>query len=49
MLCAHKAEEMKLDVGVLRYLGRDEFRVLVAIEMGMKNHDLVPRTILDSV
>jgi hypothetical protein len=28
---------MKLDVDVLRYLSKDEFRVLTAVEMGMKN------------
>lgn len=33
---------MKLDVNALRYLDRDEFRVLTAVEMGMRNHELVP-------
>jgi RIO kinase 2 len=33
---------MKLDVAVLRYLTKEDFRVLTAIEMGMKNHDIVP-------
>lgn len=28
---------MKLDVDVLRYLSRDDFRVLTAVEMGMRN------------
>lgn len=28
---------MKLDVNALRYLSKDEFRVLTAVEMGMKN------------
>ncbi len=28
---------MKLDVNVLRYLSKDDFRVLVAVEMGQKN------------
>ena len=28
---------MKLDVNVLRYLGRDDFRTLTAVEMGQKN------------
>ncbi|XP_034113405.1 uncharacterized protein LOC117573972 [Drosophila albomicans] len=32
----------KLNVTVLRYLTREDFRVLTAIEMGMKNHELVP-------
>ncbi|ENN75057.1 hypothetical protein HUJ04_001221 [Dendroctonus ponderosae] len=32
----------KLDVKMLRNLGPEDFRVLTAIEMGMKNHALVP-------
>ncbi|XP_011175459.2 serine/threonine-protein kinase RIO2 isoform X2 [Solenopsis invicta] len=32
----------KLDVKMLRYLTSENFRVLTAIEMGMKNHELVP-------
>lgn len=28
---------MKLDVNVLRYLQKDEFRTLTAVEMGQKN------------
>jgi len=28
---------MKLDVNALRYLSREDFRVLTAIEMGQKN------------
>ncbi|XP_071539229.1 uncharacterized protein RIOK2 [Panulirus ornatus] len=32
----------KLKVAMLRYLRREDFRVLTAIEMGMKNHELVP-------
>ncbi|KYN02633.1 PREDICTED: serine/threonine-protein kinase RIO2 [Cyphomyrmex costatus] len=32
----------KLDVKILRYLTPENFRVLTAIEMGMKNHELVP-------
>jgi hypothetical protein len=28
---------MKLDVNVLRYLSKEEFRVLTAVEMGQKN------------
>lgn len=28
---------MKLDVNVLRYLSREDFRVLTAVEMGQKN------------
>lgn len=33
---------MKLDPSNLRYMDKDEFRVLTAIEMGMRNHDVVP-------
>lgn len=33
---------MKLDVKVLRYMSDEEFRVLTAVEMGMKNHEVVP-------
>ncbi|XP_076646291.1 RIO kinase 2 [Halictus rubicundus] len=35
----------KLNVTMLRYLTRDDFRVLTAIEMGMKNHELVPASL----
>ncbi|XP_053977656.1 uncharacterized protein LOC128875794 [Hylaeus volcanicus] len=35
----------KLNVTILRYLSRDDFRVLTAIEMGMKNHELVPASL----
>lgn len=31
---------MKLDVDVLRYLSKDDFRVLTAVEMGMRNVNL---------
>lgn len=33
---------MKLDPEALRYLTRDDLRVLTAVEIGMKNHELVP-------
>lgn len=33
---------MKLDPEVLRYLSREDFRVLTALEQGMRNHDVVP-------
>ncbi|XP_015596389.1 serine/threonine-protein kinase rio2 [Cephus cinctus] len=35
----------KLNVTMLRYLTKEDFRVLTAIEMGMKNHELVPRSL----
>jgi len=37
---------VKLDVSVLRYLSKDDWRVLMAVEMGMKNHDLVPTDLI---
>jgi Rio2, N-terminal len=40
---------MKLDVTKLRYLSRDAFRILTAIEMGMKNHDLVPTELIMTI
>ncbi|KAI8468269.1 MAG: RIO1 family-domain-containing protein [Monoraphidium minutum] len=40
---------MKLDVNVLRYLSKEEFRVLTAVEMGQKNHELVPTQLVDSI
>ncbi|CAI2174194.1 19139_t:CDS:10 [Funneliformis geosporum] len=40
---------MKLDVKVLRYMSSDEFRVLTAVEMGSKNHELVPLTLIAQI
>jgi len=34
---------------MLRYLTKDEFRILVAVEMGMKNHELVPKSLVVSI
>lgn len=39
----------KLNVVVLRYLTRDDFRVLTAVEMGMKNHEIVPVNLISSI
>ncbi|XP_045886439.1 serine/threonine-protein kinase RIO2 [Micropterus dolomieu] len=39
----------KLNVVVLRYLTRDDFRVLTAVEMGMKNHEIVPVSLVSSI
>ena len=33
---------MKLDTSIFRYLSKDDFRVLTAVEMGLKNHEFVP-------
>ena len=33
----------------LRFMSSDEFRVLTATEMGMKNHELVPTPLIESI
>lgn len=40
---------MKLDVKALRYMSQEEFRVLTAVEVGMKNHDAVPLELVVSL
>ena len=40
---------MKLDANALRYLSKEDLRVLVAVELGMKNHEFVPITLIDSI
>ncbi|KAI5385686.1 uncharacterized protein LOC127107005 [Lathyrus oleraceus] len=40
---------MKLDVDVLRYLSKDDFRVLTAVELGMRNHEIVPTELIDRI
>lgn len=40
---------MKLDATNLRYLTADDWRVLTATEMGMKNHDVVPVELIGSI
>lgn len=39
----------KLNVAILRYLSSEDFRVLTAVEMGMKNHEVVPTPLLASI
>ncbi len=39
----------KLNVSLLRYLTRDQLRILTAVEMGMKNHELVPKALIVSI
>ncbi|XP_067424948.1 serine/threonine-protein kinase RIO2 [Emydura macquarii macquarii] len=39
----------RLNVVMLRYLSRDHFRVLTAVEMGMKNHEIVPASLIASI
>ncbi|GLT68095.1 hypothetical protein SLA2020_403550 [Shorea laevis] len=40
---------MKLNVDVLRYLSKDDFRVLTAVEMGMRNHEIVPTELVERI
>ncbi|KAG9445782.1 hypothetical protein H6P81_011910 [Aristolochia fimbriata] len=40
---------MKLDVDALRYLSKDDFRVLTSVEMGMRNHEIVPAELVDRI
>lgn len=40
---------MKLDPAALRYLSDNDFRVLTAVEMGMRNHDLVPVALISAI
>ncbi|GAB2211054.1 hypothetical protein Droror1_Dr00016345 [Drosera rotundifolia] len=40
---------MKLEVDVLRYLSSDDLRVLTAVEMGMRNLEIVLVEIVDRV
>ena len=39
----------KLDVVILRFLSKEHFRVLTAVEMGMKNHEIVPAALVASI
>ena len=39
----------KLNVSMLRYLSKEDFRVLTAVEMGMKNHEIVPAALVASI
>ena len=40
---------VKFDISVFKFLSRDHFRVLTAIEMGMKNHEIVPTSLIESI
>lgn len=40
---------MKLDVTCMRYLTKDDYRVLTAVEMGMRNHEIVPVQLITSI
>ena len=40
---------MKLDPELIHLLTKDHFRVLTAVEMGMKNHEFVPAPLIESL
>ncbi|TPX35224.1 hypothetical protein SmJEL517_g02326 [Synchytrium microbalum] len=40
---------MKLDARLLRYMSQEEFRVLTATEMGSRNHEVVPTSLIASI
>ncbi|CAK7268890.1 Serine/threonine-protein kinase rio2 [Sporothrix epigloea] len=40
---------MKLDTKSLRYLTPEDWRVLAAVEMGSKNHEIVPTSMIDKI
>lgn len=40
---------MRLDTSIFRYMSKDDFRVLTAIEMGSKNHELVPVQLIEAI
>lgn len=40
---------MKLDPDLIHYLTKEHFRILIAVEMGMKNHEFVPVPLIESI
>ena len=40
---------MKLDPDLIQYFNKEHFRVLTAVEMGMKNHEFVPHQLIESL
>ncbi|KAM0200902.1 hypothetical protein ACHAPA_010044 [Fusarium lateritium] len=40
---------MKLDTRAMRYLAAEDWRVLNAVEMGSKNHEVVPTTLIEKL
>lgn len=40
---------VNLDIKSIRYLSQDDFRVLTAVEMGSKNHELVPTSLISQI
>ncbi|CAL2027510.1 unnamed protein product [Caenorhabditis brenneri] len=39
----------RMNVSMMRYLEGDHFRVLIAVEMGMKNHEVVPLALVSAI
>lgn len=39
----------RMDVNLMRYLEAEHFRVLVSVEMGMKNHEMVPLALIAAI
>ncbi|CAG9539233.1 unnamed protein product [Cercopithifilaria johnstoni] len=39
----------RMNVAVIRYMEREHFQILIAVEMGMKNHELVPLELIGSI
>ncbi|VDN88209.1 unnamed protein product, partial [Brugia pahangi] len=39
----------RMNVAVIRYMEQEHFRVLFALEMGMRNHELVPLELIASI
>ncbi|KAI9703907.1 MAG: hypothetical protein M1836_007681 [Candelina mexicana] len=40
---------MKLDTRAMRYLNRDDWRVLTAVEQGSRNHEVVPTSLIAQI
>lgn len=40
---------VKLNIAIFKYLTVDDFRVLLAIELGMRNHEFVPTDLIESI
>ena len=40
---------MRLDPTYLKFITKDEMRVLLSVEMGMKNHEFVPNQLIESL
>ncbi|KAJ1605059.1 RIO-like kinase domain-containing protein [Cryptosporidium canis] len=40
---------MKLDVNNMRFISKDEWRILTAVEMGMRNHEYVSPQLIESI